>query len=974
MPPEISRSVSVAEALGYTPSVGLVVADDNSTDAAKRYAWSPLRERFGIDAAYLVGESPFVCFKDAVDTNEILQLHRRLWNYNRAPLLIASTPGRVYVLNCFAPPSSSAGPRSLVDYPAVLASAALSSTRVTDGLASYSRTEVDTGHAWRQVSFGDPLRAGRSLVSSLRDLKNRLGPELPQSVINRLVTRSLFIRYLEDRGHISGSRSEQSEYVGQLRTSVVATQAYFERLADRFNGDLFRIADDEAVVTEKALLLLADFLSGVTVGSGQLPFWEYDFNAIPVELVSAVYEELLLPSQRRLAAYYTPLEVVDFIWSRTFPWDDHDMTRILDPACGSGVFLVEAFRRLAARRANEMGRPLESSQLRDLLLRSIVGIDTDEDALRVAAFSCSLAMVDMLSSRELGRESKLPKLFDVNLFHRDFFDHREETGSYYDVVVGNPPWIDKMTPAAKRWVVAAGVKIPGQQIALAFLEKSISHLKVGGRLGMALPAKALLHNRRPSAVAFRRRLFDKVNVDAIADLSTYRDSLFAHSTAPLAVLFSVNRPSRPDDILTHIGPRNGSIDPKGVLVLNGDEVKGLDRRDLSNQRDMWKTALWGSKKDLAFVSALVHTFPSLTDIVARRGWIVGHGMQAHRGDAFAVPENLIGLPFIEADQVSSFTVDVGSARPFAQREVHRVRDPHLYFGPRLVIKKGATSDGRIHVGYLDRPSVVTHALIVIASGKSETRKSEDDRRTMLAMSAVMNSSFARYYHFMTASAWGVDRGEIQQQDQVLLPMPTYDLAGQVELVRLAEEAVGNGVSAHLLSAIDEAVIAAFDLRPSERQLIEDSQLTAIDLYLQGPASKSLLPPSRTQMGRYADACLRGLDGLLANRSGRFVAEVHIGSAAYQIVSFTFASGQADDGVRTRLVEDLASSVARHAPLIAGRSIGLPVRPYVAIVEADTVHIVKPAEVRYWTPTAGRGDSDEIVGLLARDHLTVAVGT
>ena len=69
--------------------------------------------------------------------------------------------------------------------------------------------------------------------------------------------------------------------------------------------------------------------------------------------------------------------------------------KVLDPACGSGVFLVEAFRRLARLKAKRHGRALTRDELHELLGSQIFGMDIDRQAVYVTAFSLYLALLEL---------------------------------------------------------------------------------------------------------------------------------------------------------------------------------------------------------------------------------------------------------------------------------------------------------------------------------------------------------------------------------------------------------------------------------------------------------------------------------------------------------------------------------------------------------------------------------------------------
>jgi len=91
-------------------------------------------------------------------------------------------------------------------------------------------------------------------------------------------------------------------------------------------------------------------------------------------------------------------------------------SEILDPACGSGIFLVKAFQRLIHRWRN--ANPTKSRRpicFGDLLEKNLFGVDIHEEAVRVASFSLYLAMCDEIEPRYYWQQVRFPRLRGKNL-------------------------------------------------------------------------------------------------------------------------------------------------------------------------------------------------------------------------------------------------------------------------------------------------------------------------------------------------------------------------------------------------------------------------------------------------------------------------------------------------------------------------------------------------------------------------------
>lgn len=116
------------------------------------------------------------------------------------------------------------------------------------------------------------------------------------------------------------------------------------------------VNEEEQIVTEAHLRLIQDLLYGDVGVQKQLFFYSYRFDIVPVDLISSIYEEFYDPSTnddekqnkaRQDGAYYTPPVLAELMLSRLLTARELERNpRVLDPACGSGIFLVESFRRI----------------------------------------------------------------------------------------------------------------------------------------------------------------------------------------------------------------------------------------------------------------------------------------------------------------------------------------------------------------------------------------------------------------------------------------------------------------------------------------------------------------------------------------------------------------------------------------------------------------------------------------------------
>src|SRR5262249_53546622 len=151
----------------------------------------------------------------------------------------------------------------------------------------------------------------------------------------------------------------------------------------------------------------------------------------------------------KLGAFYTPRFLAEVVLDIALAHTPSLLgKRALDPACGSGIFLVGLFNRIAEewKQHNPKARnDTKARELMRLLQARLFGVDVKETACRIAAFSLYLAYLDQLAPRDIqalqGKGRFLPKLTGdgANIRCSDFFKKDAAFPSDVDIVIGNPP-------------------------------------------------------------------------------------------------------------------------------------------------------------------------------------------------------------------------------------------------------------------------------------------------------------------------------------------------------------------------------------------------------------------------------------------------------------------------------------------------------------------------------------------------------
>lgn len=944
---------AVADELGYFGTSGYVNGA-GAEAGARDFVWRDLKEKCRVDAAYFRGAVPLVAFVEAESREEIGPAHRRLWNFARVPVLIAATPREVEALSCVTPPPADSRGSS-----PVLGSAGTRQP-LQRVLGEFTRFSVESGRvaAAHPNQFDRRLRVDYKLLENLRHVRDRLiAGGLTAADVEQLLGRSIFIRYMEDRGILSEEHLLElgplPSFVDTLQAGPDAAGRLFSALSERFNGDVFRPGRTMEHIPEQAADDLAQFFSAADLESGQQALWPYDFGVIPPELISSIYEQLLGDTQREDSAYYTPRHVVDLVLDELVPWQGGiAQPSILDPSCGSGIFLAEAFRRLAYRHTIADGEPPAFDRLCELLTSSVYGVDKKPEAVGVSAFSLYLALLEHVDPPTAWHEARLPVLVGTNLIESDFFADHALSGRRFDLIAGNPPWQSALSPPAAAYVRRERIKLPDNQIALAFLWRAADITADGGAVGLVLPAKSLLHNRSNRAEAARRRIFGDLKVETVVDLSPLRRETFGAAKNPASIVVVRGRRAAGDLAPTvHVSPRRTPLSDAIVgIVVSQENIRQVPQSLAATATAVWKAYLWGGPADLDLVTRLRADFPSLENVIDKSGWVSRQGFQVKGGDENDASE-IVGMTLLPTSSVGRMRLTAAPSGTVTEAVMHRPRDTRIYRAPHVIMRKGF-HDYPVSA-FLDFDAAFTDGLFAIAG---PARDAEELR----VISGLLNSSVARYWYFMTSSSWGVEREQIQLNEYLSLPVPPVSGDARREIITAVELAARSGPDeAEWTAILDTAVFQAYGLAPYEADIVRDGLSVRLDEYQQGSGSAAYQPPSPGDFAAYtrlAGAYLEATGAIAWN------AELVERTAGFAVVACKAAGITAPGPTPPPFSFDRLMAMA-DPPREGWRSPAAVMQPSVVVVEDADVYLVKPDERRYWTRSAARSDAADVLSAI-----------
>lgn len=955
-----------------------------------------------------------VCdFDGPAPEHVLLEAHRLAWNYSRTNLLVTAEPGGVRAWTCSEPPAVDRDGERLPGAPKnplralVVAEADGSDGTWVDGSAAALHwAELVTGRLFRQNAgrFRENRRAHVTLLQNLRAVRKRLRDMgLADRHTHDLLARLIFVQFLFDRkdpkgyaaldaerlrGYYAvGDMEHEHQTLADVLRAPEDTYALFERLDAVFHGDLFDPSERErerAAVGANHLALLAHFVQGdAEFGSGQLSLWRtYSFDVIPLDLLSSVYETFV-DKDSGVGVHYTPTHVADFVLDRVLPWDSDEWdVRVLDPACGSGIFLVKAFQRLVHRwrRAHpEQGAP-RIPVLRRLLEDNLVGVDLDGEAVRVAAFSLYLAMCDEIEPRHVWNEQGLfPRLRGRTLCPGDFFDDTIEgvesgirvagtwTGANagrYDLVVGNPPFgRGTVTDAATGWADRTGWPVANGDVGTLFVAKAGALVREDGAIAMVQSAPALLYNTTGPALEVRRRVFlEAFRVEGVTVLPP-RFRLFKNVKMPACVVVLRNAPADGSPFAYECLKRQWTarveLDDKIRFVHDPEGVHWLRPQEVVDEPWVWAALAWGGPRDRALVRRL-RQFSSLHRLAVEGAVRVRRGVE--RGNRKKEQAELIGRRYLSGPDLPP-----GSRLVLDGATLPRTDDPLIgekvstdlsaFELPQLLVKmswvqSAAGFQARRVVG----EPVVAEKTFLSASGPEEV---------LDAASVAYNSDVATYFLLLTSGRLAFDRSEPLVRDLLSVPLPP---ANSVDLSSLRSD---EDVQAHAFDL--------FDLTEAERVLVEDLVAYTLDDFKGVKGHQpGRLPTERAggeepHLDAYGDSFGRVIAAAYGDEGQ---VQMHVLAEdgpvlPVRLVRFVVGPavepGRATDYVpsselRNRLAEAYQQArEARTAPFRVARA-------YETVDVAGTAHLavtlIKPDEVRYWTRSAGIRDADRFAADVA----------
>jgi hypothetical protein len=636
---------------------------------------------------------------DRLGEAQLAEIHRKLWLNGCTPLLYVGWPTRVDVLSCARGPDFWNG--SEVEYdPAerIEVAAQISFALQQDQLHRFSAYRLSDGTFWDNpentslAEFGKAAHQQliRAVVETDREIEGQKSP-----ILRRLLLLTVLIKYLEDRGVFPNGwfdqfhKGAESFFDLLQRGSPDSVRELLSKLERKFNGDVFGLPETRQRLTTKELRRFADLVEARTLSAQRYLWQQFSFRYIPVEILSHLYQHF---AQKGKGAVFTPPMLANLMLDYVMPYDHlTGRERILDPTCGSGIFLVGAFRRLVHfwQSHNDWRQP-DVATLKAILKRSIFGVELQEEAVHLTAFSLALAICDALQPNVIWKELQLDKLVGSNLQVGDFSERLEALRHIvkdegFAVVVGNPPFLSKLTEAARRSRAQQQhtVVIPDNQMAYFMVEQAPSLLKHGGRLCLIQP-HGFLYNEK--ARTFQRTIISANQLDAVLDFTSIRKLYDGADPKTVAVLITKQKPAVGHRIRHMTFRRTFSVKERITFELDHYDRHLVPQEAAEKDPWLWRVNLLGGGR-LQNLTARMNVMPKLREFLRRKKWDYGEGFVLARTGRQETAPWLTGKPFLPTRAFTEDGIDKSQIATVDAKKFRSAYSESRYSAPLVLIKE-----------------------------------------------------------------------------------------------------------------------------------------------------------------------------------------------------------------------------------------------------------------------------------------------
>jgi hypothetical protein len=959
-----------------------------------------------------------------------------------APLLWLIGPTSVRIYDAFArPEETDTKDDHLLDVLDI-------TSKGLDGVEKFRRELFDTGKFWESdmgKNINPNQRVEKALLDDIWDTEKILTRDnggLPVHIAHAILGRAIFMAYLWDRKIITSeflkAKFGHSDMKGLL-TDKNQLYKFFRWLRSTFNGDLFPIYDgEEDIVDEKKHLeLIYLFFKGTDMSSVKFKnnnerwecqerLWPYNFNIIPIELISSIYEMFAHSKNpidaRAKSIHYTKIHLVELVQSIAM-LDLPDDARILDPACGSGVFLVDAFRRLVWKKKVTLERELTHEDILDILINQIYGVDVEPGAVEVTAFSLYLALLELDESSNNQEDVKFPTLiynpekwvedYPPTLYKQDIcntehiFNKNEPFKRLkFDLIVGNLPWTklrkntapcDPENPlSGKSWILeyCNEKKIYRNPPDQAIMIRVKDFAKADTTIAFIISSRVFYQQEKASGDFWLNSFLKKNSVELVFNLSDLSDSkiLFGNkrkgggrSGMPASIIIYKPHPPEINSCITYICPKwYPGIKRRENIIIHPSDIQIISNNLLIENPHLWKIAFRGTQRDFELIQKLYKNF-TLKTVLSEIGIPNNqYGQGYERGSRYDKKDfqGYLSLHNLEVDKNNDFKyfIDSEILPIFSYGKLGWKRNNELFRGPLLIFRRSLV-ENEIRVSFTPNDIIFSGMFIGVSIYNENEQIAYENEQIAHRVNAVLNTKLGLYFAFLLGDSFAWHFNLIEQKDWLNIPLPKSILNLNDnrwnKVIAIENKLCKSGKSASLSeikkleNELFNCVCDLYELNENERIIVGDTLNYTLDHFLNRRKSiplRSTQHPTSDKLQKYADRLCKQLNGMLALEGKKLIYqlyEIEEDKSSLTVVEFEQISKTTAKVTKPKKVGELEDALIHLSQSIKREIVGgIYALIHPRVYDGERLYIIKPSEERFWSESAALNDADEII----RDHM------
>jgi len=917
----------------------------------------------------------YIFDEDFLKGKEVENIHKDLWSSGVVPLFYIVGNTSLKIFNCHKSLEKKGRRSEFVSTPIEtfdFENDAVEQYRIE----KYSSRLFDTGVFWEHNSELIHFKNSpyRKLLEGLKNAKKHLSKQdigLSDYTINKLLIIGILLKYLEEKEDEHGTKLLEvnrdlinqfpgsNNFVDILKNGQLVP--YLEELNKTLSGNLFNLTNEEAEqLRDINLDLIAAIFDG-NIDEKQFVLWRlYSFNKLPIELISSVYEAFLTKDK---SIVYTPPYLANTLIDECMPLHRSEELfserkfKVLDPACGSGIFLVAAFKRMVEwaalnkyKETGELKFP-EISEIKQILRDNIFGVDVKKGATLISMFSLNITLCEKLTPMEVWQELKFEDLSLSNIITDNFFSYYNTCDKErFDLVIGNPPFNppkdedgkkisngNYLTKLINEHQHIPSIDINDHNLALTFHDKTRDLVKENGQQCLILPSSAFLYNTK--SVNYRKRYFEDNSISKVYDFTHLSDKIFIGANVAVVAVISKKKKPEVTQSFEHIVVKRSSVaEERFYFEIDHYDIYEVNLKLQFDFPFIWKINLLGGGR-LVNLAKYIQSFNSLKDYLLSKkddGWRFGVGYEiSHFGEESE--ETLFAKGFSKADWLTSkkaVITDSFTEGPF-ETEIENntiFRRPgstkkEIFKAPHILFKGNLGTDS-LPVHYVNEYLIFKNKI----TGIYAPRKDEDLLRQVYTW-LKSNPKLLRFIISLTSNQAGITMSStvLMSKDILALPFPEE---GEISLSKsekvLIDELLKYGIKS--------------------KQAISNSPYETI--------------VTEANLKQFGELFCEALNPIYANEKNRWF--VHDYQITKEHTSYAFCYGPRTswnnniiDLQSKETYTDILKSTKGHVKYTR------VLRKYLHIEGFDILVLIKPSTVRYWLGSIALRDADETFSDLKR---------